>query len=114
MHEVGLMKSILEIAVAEASRVGAARVGLIRVRAGTLSGVVPAALEFAFDAMRGENPVTAGARLQIDPVAAACRCRNCGAGFTPADFVFACPRCRSLDAEILRGRELELSQLEVN
>ncbi len=113
MHEVSLTRNILEIALSEAVKAGAARIRLIRVKAGALAGVVPEAMEFAFRVLRDENPVTAEATLMIEEVSAGCRCRACGLDFEPPDSVFECPRCGSLDAEILRGRELEIAQLEV-
>ena len=113
MHEVSLMTRLLEIARSEAAGAGAARIHLICVRAGTLSGVVPEALRFAFEVLRGNDAVTAGARIEIESVAAQCRCRQCGREFQPPDSVFVCPDCNGLDAEILRGRELELSRMEV-
>ncbi len=113
MHEVSLMKNVLDLALLEMTRAGAGRIGLVRVRAGVLAGVVPEAMEFAFDVLRRENAATAEARLAIDSVSACCRCRDCGFEFEPTDAVFECPGCRGLNAIILRGRELELSQLEV-
>ena len=49
MHEVGVMQSALEIALEQAGRQGASRIDCIALRVGMLSGVVPEALEFAFD-----------------------------------------------------------------
>ena len=57
MHEVGVMQSALEIALEQAGRQGAGRIDCIALRVGMLSGVVPEALEFAFDVVaRGRSP----------------------------------------------------------
>lgn len=113
MHEVSLMKGFLEVALTEADRAGASRIERMRVKAGALSGVVPEALAFAFEVLAGESPVTAKSKLEIDRIPTGCRCRECGCDFEPESYEFECPRCRSNDAEILRGRELELYQLEI-
>jgi hydrogenase nickel incorporation protein HypA/HybF len=113
MHEVSLMAQMLEIARSEAAHAGARRISLIHLRAGALSGVVPEALRFAFEVLRGADAVTAGARIEIEPVAIRCRCRTCGREFEPSDAIFVCPDCEGLDAEILSGRELELTRMEV-
>lgn len=113
MHEVSLMKSILELALSEAKGAGASRIERIRLRAGALSGVVPEALAFAFEVLAPESPVTAEAKLAIDTIPTGCRCRVCGRDFEPNGYVFACPDCGALEAEVLRGRELELYQMEI-
>ena len=51
MHELSIMQSALNQALREARRAGAARVHQIRLRIGVLSGVVPDALQFAFEAL---------------------------------------------------------------
>lgn len=112
MHEAGIMRQILEIAAVEARKAGSERVRCIRIRVGNLAGVVPEALRFAFDAM-AKGTVAEGGGMEIEMVSASCRCEGCNETFEPADFIFECPSCHSLDVEILRGRELELSQLEV-
>ncbi len=114
MHEVSIMRNLLAIALDEWARAGTDRIAVLRVTAGDLSGIVPEALRFAFDVLRSEHPATAGARLEIERVPASCRCRGCGMRFEPADVVFQCPGCEATDAEILRGRELELTRMEIN
>ncbi len=51
MHELSIMQSALSLALDQARQAGAARVHTIRLRIGALSGVVPDALEFAFEAL---------------------------------------------------------------
>ena len=51
MHEFSIMQSALNQALREARLAGAARVHEIRLRIGVLSGVVPDALQFAFEAL---------------------------------------------------------------
>lgn len=89
------------------------RVRCIRVRVGQLAGVVPEALRFAFEAL-ARGTVAEGGGMEIEMVLALCRCKGCKRTFEPADFIFECPGCGGLDVDILRGREMELSQLEVN
>lgn len=112
VHEAAIMQEILEAAATEARKSGSERVWRVHVRIGRLAGVVPEALRFAFDALT-PGTVAEGGWMEIEMVPALCRCVRCERTFEPPDFVFECPACRSLDVEILQGRELELSQLEV-
>jgi hydrogenase nickel incorporation protein HypA/HybF len=113
MHEASLMQAALEIAAEHAGRRGATRIHRLTLRVGRLSGVEPMALTFAFDALAAGTPAE-GACLEIDTVPTVCYCTGCAVEFEPADFVYACPRCGKLSADVRRGQELELASLEVS
>jgi len=82
-------------------------------RVGALSGAVPEALRFAFDAVT-RGTMAEGAGLEIDEVSAVCHCASCRLEFPASDLFCECPRCNRPSAEIRRGRELELTSLEVS
>jgi len=109
------MQATLEIALEHAARHGAGRIHRIALRVGDLAGVVPEALEFAFDVVT-EGTIAEGARLEIVRVPLICACTVCGSEFQPPDvfFDFDCPQCHSMSARVRQGRELELGHLEVS
>jgi len=113
MHEYSIMQSALNQALREARRAGAVRVHQIRLRVGVLSGVVPEALQFAFEAL---TPGTAaqGAALAIEEVPARFWCAPCGREFVSANLYAECPDCGNPSGELRAGRELELSSMEVD
>ena len=113
MHEISVMQSALDIAVEHARRHGAQRIHCIGIKVGALSSVVPEALEFAFDVVV-QGTMAEGAKLDIERVPAACYCPACQVEFEPDGPFYECPRCTSLDVQVRRGRELELSQVEVS
>ena len=94
MHEVGVMQSALEIALEQAGRQGASRIDCIALRVGMLSGVVPEALEFAFDVV-ARGTIAEGGRLVVERVPILCVCAGCGAEFRADDLIFDCPHCRT-------------------
>ncbi len=112
MHELSLMENTLAVVFEEARKNGAERVTSLRMRVGALSGVVPEALTFAFEALT-QGTLAEGASLQIDPVAPACYCMACRREFEPGPYSFECPSCGSPSAELRRGRELEIVSFEV-
>ena len=112
MHEVAIMTEALRMAEDAAKSAGAGRVLKLRLRVGSLSGVVPDALRFAFDVVNHET-LAAGATLEIEPVPAACWCATCQAEFDCADFFNECPRCHNFSGELRRGRELEIAAVEL-
>jgi hydrogenase nickel incorporation protein HypA/HybF len=113
MHELSIMQNALNQALREAGLAGATRVHEIRLRIGVLSGVVPDALRFAFEAL---VPGTAahGAVLTIEEVPARFWCAVCHRDFVSANFFAECPDCGATSGELRAGRELELSSMEVD
>lgn len=113
MHEASIMQTALEEAERHARERGCTAIHLVRLRVGALSGVVPDALEFAFEALKA-GTMAAGGRLEIETVPARAFCRACQREFTLEDVVFPCPTCGGWDNELRQGRELELARLEAS
>jgi hydrogenase nickel incorporation protein HypA/HybF len=113
MHELSIMQSALSMALEQARLAGATRVHTIRLRIGALSGVVPDALEFAFEVL---TPGTAAehAKLAIDQVPARFWCAACTREFQADDMFAECPECHSLSGELRAGREMEVASLEID
>ena len=112
MHEVSIIQRTLEVAFQHAEREQCSRIEEIRLRVGALSGVVPEALQFAFAALK-KDTLAEHARLEIEVVAPVSYCETCQVEFSPEDICYACPQCGQLSPALLRGRELELAQMEV-
>jgi hydrogenase nickel incorporation protein HypA/HybF len=112
MHELSIMQNALNLALDQARKAGASRVHVIRLRIGALSGVVPDALEFAFEALAPGTPAE-GAQLVIERVPARFWCATCTLEFTSEDMLAECPNCHSLSGELRAGREMELASLEI-
>jgi hydrogenase nickel incorporation protein HypA/HybF len=113
MHELSLMQSTLEIALEYAQNQGAQKIHQLNLRVGAMSGVVPEALEFAFDACV-QDTIAAGANLKLELVPAVCYCQNCDRSFAPPDLIYVCPDCGQISSKLIQGRELQLTSLEVS
>ena len=112
MHEFSIATSLLSIITEEAVQFQGAKVKTVTLKIGTLSGVVPEALEFAFQVL-GEGTVAEGARLVIERVELRIECNACGAASMPTDPFIVCPHCGSGDVEIRSGRELDIVSMEI-
>ena len=107
------MQNALSLALDQAVASGGSRIHQLRLRVGELSGVVPDALQFAFDVVcRGT--MAEGARLEIESVPTAGWCPACEQEFDCANFSYECPNCHRLTSELRRGRELELTSVEIS
>jgi len=113
MHEVSIMAEALRMAVDAAKSANASRVLKLRLRIGTLSGVVPEAMQFAFDVVCRDT-MAENARLEIETVPAAGWCATCETEFECADFFSECPRCHNVSGELRRGREMEIADVEIS
>jgi hydrogenase nickel incorporation protein HypA/HybF len=107
------MQDALDIAEAQAREQGASRIHQLTLRVGALSGVVPDALEFAFEAVT-RGSMAEGAALVLLHIPAEAWCRTCLRDFQPDEYLALCPLCQGFSGEIRRGRELELASLEVS
>ena len=113
MHELALMDAVQRLAEREVLRQGASRIHRLQLRIGSLAGVDPDALQFAFDVVMAKR-CSEGATLDLEVVPTVCFCSHCRQDFAPRDVIYACPRCGALSAQILQGRDLELVALEVS
>lgn len=114
MHELGIMESALASVRRHAAGNGARRVSRIVLRIGALAGVEIESLRFAFDVI-SRGTVAEGADFEIEEVPVAGYCHGCQEEFAveTGGFIFTCPTCGDLCGEIRRGRELELSRIEM-
>jgi len=107
------MEEAVQLAEQTARAAGGEQILKLRLRIGTLSGVVPEAMQFAFDVVCRDT-MAAGAALEIDTVPAICWCGLCQREFPQADFLGECPTCHKLSGELRRGRELEIAAVEIS
>jgi hydrogenase nickel incorporation protein HypA/HybF len=113
MHEVGIMQEAVRMAIETAQANKARRVTRLCLRVGAMSGVVADSLRFAFD-MVCQGTAAEGASLEIETVPATCWCEPCRAEFVSEDYLAECPRCSALSAKLCRGRELEITSVELS
>lgn len=112
VHELSIATSLVELACEKAAGLGNVRVEAVYVRLGPLAGVVRDALLFSFD-VAARGTALEGARLELEEVPLTVLCPRCEAERELAGFPLECPACGTPTPRVLRGRELELTSLEV-
>jgi len=109
MHELSIGQGIVE-SVCEAVPEG--DVLVVTVEIGKLSGVVPDAVRFCFDACaRGTR--LEGARLDIVEIPGRGRCGSCDQQVDMDALIARCA-CGNPFLEVVRGSELRIRSVEVN
>jgi hydrogenase nickel incorporation protein HypA/HybF len=114
MHELSIAMSILDAVEEEAAQRNYETVHAIHLKIGALSGVVPDALHSAY-ALAAENTRFAQTRLVIETIPITAHCSVCGGPRRiQSPQCLQCPDCQTMTPEILEGRELDISSLEVS
>jgi hydrogenase nickel incorporation protein HypA/HybF len=113
MHELGITRNIVEIAEQHARQQSVSRVTSVRIEIGALSGVIPEAVEFAFEACT-QGTLLEDAQLIIDRIAGRGRCDDCGRESEMDRYTFACPYCESFGMRTVQGEELRIIEMEVD
>lgn len=114
MHELSIALSIIDVAEEEAQRRGGANVLAVHLKLGPLSGVVKEALLSAWD-LACEQTALEGARLIVEEVPVLVHCVVCNAQ-RPVESIqeMRCRTCGTLSPDIVFGRELEVTALEIS
>lgn len=108
MHELAITHDVVRTV---GEHTGGRRVVGVRLRIGALAGVVPEAVRSCFD-LATVGTTLEGAWLEIEDEPGRGRCRVCGEQYDMPTLVARCP-CGSADAEVLAGRSLRVTSVEV-
>lgn len=128
MHELSLVKKIIENAESAAKKAGFKNVHLLRIRIGKMSGFEPEQLNFLFGTYE-KDACFSGTRIEVEEIPVELECPECrhvfiDVRFDDHDFAHTvshapiaytppiCPKCGTDWPEIIRGRELQIVEME--
>ena len=111
LHELAIAQSILKTVRHEQRQRRLPTVASVGVRVGALSGVLPDALQFGFEALVAGTPLEA-CTLTIEHVPVRGACSVCETTFEVQDFRFCCPHCGSGRIDVTQGYELDIAYLD--
>jgi hydrogenase nickel incorporation protein HypA/HybF len=111
MHEFSIVQSIVDIALESANLHHIEHVSAVEVEVGQASGVVPEAMEFAWEAAIKGTPLSE-ASLKIKQIPLTVKCSICQFHYDPEEIFEACPHCGGINPEILTGKELKVVAIE--
>ena len=106
MHELSVAHAVVST-VLDALPSPDTRVLQVRLRVGELSGLVPQALEFAYDVAAQGTPL-ADAVLVIERSPIIIACSTCGDQPIASATDFRCPVCGEPCGDVVGGKELEI------
>lgn len=131
MHEWALAESVIKSAVAHAGEQKLRRLKETGVVFGELQDIDREIFSFALDELRAQFRVAAGCKFKISVEPAAFRCKACSCEFPlkglkktkdESEFIhfvpemahtfLKCPKCKSPDFEIIRGRGVSINYIK--
>lgn len=119
MHEIGIMEETLNLAMDYAIQEKATEITEITMAIGKMSGVVPSALQFAFDVIihssieQNSSINMKNIQLKIELLPIICYCDSCQEKFSPEAWIFQCPQCNLFSNKIIQGKEIKLISMQV-
>ena len=114
MHELAIATSLAESLI-EYQKKNAVKINAAHIKVGVLSGVDPAALEFAWEPAVANFPGKdlQQCRLVIELAKLKHTCRNCGERFEFDTWHLECPACHQETLKRENGSEFILESVEV-
>ena len=112
MHELSVAHAVVSTVV-DALPEPAPRVLQVRLRIGELSGIVPQALEFAYDVAAQGTPLADGV-LVIERAPVVIECPTCGRQTLASTTDFRCPTCAQPCGNVIGGKELEILDITLD
>ena len=97
MHEVHLVRAILEAVEKKAVEQKAKRVKSVKIRFNALTSHSSDHVQFSFDIVKKEIPLVQDAVLELTEVEPTLLCKQCGHKFHGHHLPDVCPKCASVD-----------------
>lgn len=114
MHELSIALSLIDGVLEHAKKQGDAHVEAVHLKLGAFSGVDKDALEFSYGIACEGTPLQ-GSRLVIEQVPIVMYCPTCNSERSILSSQrLCCPECQSPALDVRRGRELEITALEIS
>jgi hydrogenase nickel insertion protein HypA len=113
MHEVHLVRAIVDTVEKQAAAQGAKRVKLVKIRFNPLTSHSAEHVQFSFEVVKKESALIKDARLALTQVAPLVRCAKCGHQFETDHLPDVCPKCDSLDLKAVNSTDMVLEGFDI-
>lgn len=113
MHEVHLVRAILETVEKQAAAQKAKRVKLVQIRFNPLTSHSGDHVQFSFDIVKKEIPLLQDAVLKLTGVEPLLLCQQCGHQFRGHELPEVCPKCASVDVKAVNSTDMVLESFEI-
>ena len=113
MHELAIVESIMETLKDQLTIHDCSKIISVNLEFGAMTAVMPAAIDFAFEALSKGGPAE-GATNHTTIIPIKALCMDCGKESTLDDYVPFCPVCGTGVLQIVQGRdEMRIASIEI-
>lgn len=113
MHELSIVFDILDTVEASAKANKVRLVKSVTLEIGEVSTIVPSYFRDVWKWAVEKRELTKGCKLKIKTIKAVSICRDCGTKYSTLEYAKICPNCKSTNTELLKGREVNIKEMEV-
>jgi len=113
MHEVHLVRAILETVEKQAASQKAKFVKLVHIRFNPLTSHSGDHVQFSFDIVKKEIPLVQDATLRLTEVEPTLVCQQCGHKFQGHCLPDVCPQCASVNVKAVNSTDMVLESFEI-
>ena len=112
MHEYSIVQALLNQCEEIAQKNEAEKITKVVTKIGVLSGVEPHLLEIAFNTFK-EDSIAKDAEFVMNIQKLKIFCSTCKSESELDEPYYCCPKCESLEVEVIDGEEMYLMSLEM-
>lgn len=114
MHEYSIISDLVLLCEDNARAHNATKIHKITIDVGERSAVEVDLLKSAFEVFKSESAFCKDSVLVVQKIAVELLCKDCGANFSAKGLEYGiCKRCKGVNLEMIKGRELHLARLEM-
>ena len=113
MHEVALVRAILDRVQKEAVAQNAKRVKSVKIRFNALTSHSAEHVEFSFNIVKRETPLVQEAQLTLNEVEPLLLCEQCQNQFHGHHLPDVCPKCGSIQVKAVNPTDMVLESFEI-
>ena len=114
MHEVHLVRAVLEAVEKQAAAQKARHVISVRIRFNPLTSHSGDHVQFSFDIVKKEFPALRNAKLTLTEVEPLLLCLKCGNKFLGHHLPDVCPKCGSVNVNAVHSTDMVLESFEID
>jgi hydrogenase nickel insertion protein HypA len=113
MHEVHLVRAIVDTVEKQAASQGAKSVKRVNIRFNPLTSHSGDHVQFSFDVVKKETRLLQNADLKLNEVEPLLRCNKCGDQFHGHHLPDVCPKCGAVDVKAVNSTDMVLEGFEI-
>jgi hydrogenase nickel incorporation protein HypA/HybF len=112
MHELSIAQGIVDIVKQHVPEPDLPNVRTVRLKIGSVAGIVQDSLEFSFGVITADTPL-AHTALTIETIPFTVKCNRCGKESLNEQGLILCSYCGSSDTRTIAGTEMQIEAIEL-